>query len=135
MDRECEFVSLEKLIGDVSSLDLGIEIYVDNINKEDIMNFLEKKINKKKFKRILVEISKNRYPKHLYVDESVVSRKTKNVTAMKFKGKRFFCKEYFIKTSNSFKKVIMMSFYLKKSDKSKKWKSAIENVGGYDYGF
>lgn len=135
MVRECEVVSLDQFAEDVIALNLNIEIWVDIKNKEEIMIFLEKKANSKRFKRILDNANKNRYPEKLYKNESGVSNKTKNVTAMKFKGKRIFCKEYFVRTGNSFKKVVMMSLFTKKSDKSKKWKSSIENVGGYDYDF
>jgi len=78
----------------------NISLYVDseNIKKcEEIISFLEN--NRKKFLRILGVIINGYYNDDLYGKEKVDSN-TKNITAMKFKGKfnsntRIYCKEFF----------------------------------------
>ena len=66
----------------------------------------------------------------------MVSKKAKNVTAMKFKGKkeniRIACKEFF----KDGKKIVMIVKIIKKSQKNTtKIKNIYERIGGYEYDF
>ena len=77
---------------------------------------------------------KNHYNSDLYGKEEI-SEKTKNVTAIKFKGKeniRIGCKEFFRRG----KKVVMIVKIIKKVQKNdKKLRNIYETIGGYDYEF
>jgi UDP-N-acetylglucosamine pyrophosphorylase len=116
----------------------NIELRVDEENAEEIISFILKRnkagkyINIKKFSRILYEVLKGNYNDDLYGKEEV-SKKAKNVTSMKFKGKqnyRIGCKEIFCDK----KKVIMISLFHKKTTKnSRKEKTIYESIGGYEY--
>ncbi len=110
------------------------EIWIDSENEAEIKEFLEIKRNKKKFRRQIYEICKNRYSKDLY-DKEEVSDKANHVTALKFKGKenvRIGCKEFF----KNGKKIVMIVKFIKKSQKNtKKIKNIYETIGGYNYDF
>jgi hypothetical protein len=93
--------------------------------------------NRKKLKRILFEIYNLRYNDDLYRKEAV-SEKAESVTAMKFAHRnnvRIYCKEYFKAIPPGAKNVVMISLYTKKETKSKRIKTLIETIGGYDYDF
>lgn len=136
MVRECKRLYLEDIFDKVPQLPKNnVELYVDLRNKDEIVDFLREK--RKKARRIFYEIFSLRYNYDLYAKEEV-SVKAKNITAMKFKGRdneRIYCKEYFIKENNREKKVVMITLYVKKSQKGKKVKNLIETIGGYNYGF
>ena len=136
MVRECKRLYLENIFDKVPQLlKNNVELYVDLRNKDEIVDFLREK--RKKARRIFYEIFSLRYNYDLYAKEEV-SKKALNITAMKFKGRgneRIYCKEYFIKENNREKKVVMITLYVKKSQKGKKIKNLIETIGGYNYGF
>jgi len=108
------------------------ELYVDQQNRREIEEVLRK--NGDKFRRIMYQVCSNRYGDDLYGKEAV-SKKAKDVTAMKFKGKeniRIGCKEFF----KDGKKIVMIVKIIKKSQKNtKKIKGIYESIGGYDYDF
>lgn len=112
--------------------DFTTEIYVDLVNKEEIEEAIQN--NLKKFRRVVYEMHKNHYNSDLYGKEEI-SEKTKNVTAIKFKGKeniRIGCKEFFRRG----KKVVMIVKIIKKVQKNdKKLRNIYETIGGYDYEF
>jgi len=127
--RKCEHM--------VSSQDGKRAIYVDSINKEEILRYLRQdERHKKKFKYITDIILNDIKNPDLY-DKEDINQKTKAVTAMKFfKGQendRIYCKE--IKSETGTKIVVTSVLYKrKKSQKlSKKEKAIINEVGGYEY--
>ncbi len=135
MVRKYEKINLDEIVSDIQGLiNRNIELYVDIINKNEILEFLYRK--KKRTRRVLYEIFSNRYSDNLYRNESSVSAKTKNVTSIKIDNVRIFCKEYFINENGIKKKIVMMYIYKdKKSNKDNRWKTSIELVGGYEYDF
>lgn len=112
---------------------IDVEVFVDYENKAEIIKTIEAR--KKKFRRILYLILAHRYDSDLY-DKEVVSEKSKQVTAMKFKkgkNQRIYCKEY---RNTDGKRIVMICSVNKKSQKNdKKLRNLIETIGGYDYGF
>lgn len=135
MVRKYEKINLDEIVSDIQGLiNRNIELYVDIINKNEILEFLYRK--KKRTRRVLYEIFSNRYSDNLYRNESSVSAKTKNVTSIKIDNVRIFCKEYFINENGIKKKIVMMYIYKdKKNNKDNRWKTSIELVGGYEYDF
>ncbi len=132
MKRKCRLFDLKSFFCELPTLEGNIELYVDDLNGDDILSVLES--NEKKFRRILVQINSGIYNNDIYGREEV-SKKAKNVTAIKFKGKsneRIYCKEFFQEN----KKVVMIIAIKKKSQKvNKELKKLLETIGGYDYEF
>ncbi len=112
-----------------------IEFYIDKAHSAEIREFLT--IKKKKLRQILYVILRGKYDKAFYRKEKV-SRKAKNVTAMKFSrnpNSRIYCKEFFIGNT---KKIVMIYLLINKDfqkAQNKKIKGKLEAIGGYEYGF
>lgn len=105
----------------------AVKIYVDLQNAREIIQFLAIEKNRKRLRRILVEIFNFRYNNDLYGREEV-SQKATNITAMKFSKRenvRIYCKEYVQKENEKTKKIVMLCLYHKKEMKGKKMKSLI----------
>lgn len=120
----------------------NIELFADEKEYNAIMDFLletdtnNKPIRIERFRKILVEIFSLRYNKDLY-DKPKVSKKSKDVTIMKFKKHRgsnwrILCKEFISKG----KKIVMIVLIDKKSQGiDKKQKQKMEAIGAYEYDF
>ena len=118
----------------------NIEIWIDEKNAQDIKKFLtSKKKNgefkhQKRFRVILWHILNNQYENEIYRSEKM-SKKSRNVTAMKFKDQlntRIYCKEIF----QDGKKIVMIVKYSKKvQENDKRIKNLVETIGGYEYEF
>lgn len=135
MLRKCIRLDIKKIENSLGISNKNIEIYIDKDNRKNVIAFMKKEY--KKTRRIFYEILSSRYNRDLYSKEEI-SKRTKGITAMKYKGKsrhnmRIFCKEYFDNMTN--KKIVIISTYKKKSNKSKKWRNYIEKIGGYHYEF
>lgn len=142
MNRNCKKYDISSFINIYPQFaKANTTFYIDEEEYSKIIDFLsEKKVisgeykNLKKFYRILYEILNNRYNDDLYSKEEM-SAKTKNITAMKFKGRkniRLYCKEYSI----SGKKVVIVCLYKKKvQENDKKIKNLLESISEYKYEF
>lgn len=129
MVRKCEHI--------ISSKDGKRAIYVDSINKKDILEYLKRdERHKKKFKYITDIILGGHKNTDLY-DKEDINEKCKDVTAMKFfKGQendRIYCKE--INTPKGTHIVVTSILHERKknNDLSAKEIALIEKVGGYLY--
>lgn len=142
MKRNGRKFDLTKFIKELPHLsESTVEIWIDEDNKKEILSFLFKKkksgqyINRDRFRLIINVVLSGKYNRILY-DKEEVSKKAKNVTAMKFtRGKTNFrigCKEFSVKG----KKVVMICLFDKDSeDNEKKIKTVYEIIGGYEYEF
>ncbi len=128
MLRTCTEINIKKYFEEETI----VQIYIDDKNQKEIMEFIKRKNNLNKTRRIFYEMLKNRYNNELYRKEKVTS-KAFNITAMKYtsKGKRIYCKEY-IKPD---KKIIVIMALYNKKEFDKKTKKFIENLTEYEYGF
>lgn len=120
----------------------NIELYADEKTYDEIMDFLletdkkDEPIRIERFRKILVEIYSLRYNKDLY-DKPKITKKSKDVTIMKFKRHRgsnwrILCKEFISKG----KKIVMIVLLDKKSQSiDKKQKQKMEAIGAYEYDF
>ncbi len=129
MIRKCEHI--------ISSKDGKRGIYVDSINKKEILGYLcQDDRHKKKFKYI-AEIILGGYRNTDLYDKEDINVKCRNVTAMKFvKGQendRIYCKE--LNTSTGIHIVVASILYRRKKNNELSAKEIvlIEKVGGYDY--
>ncbi len=112
-----------------------IVFYIDEENQSEIINFLKEK-GKERLKYIFSRICKGKPPKDVYSSENY-SDNIKNVTAIKFKGKKFnnariYCKDY----NDRKPRIIVLSELLesKKQDKlAQKERNLINKVNNYDY--
>jgi len=109
-------------------------LYVDRSEHEEITKFLTKKAVRKKFRIIIRQIATGLYNPDLY-DKEEVSGKAKDITAMKFKGKknyRVYCKEF----HDGKRRIVMIQLLWKKTQKNnKQLRSRLEYLGGYHYEF
>lgn len=129
MKRKCEHI--------ITAKDGKRAIYIDSINKDEILEYINQdKRHKKKFMYITDIILSGLKNSSLY-DKEDINEKCKDVTAMKFfKGQendRIYCKEI---NSASGTHIIVTSILhrrKKDTDLSAKEISLIEKVGGYDY--
>lgn len=120
----------------------NIELFADEKTYNEIMDFLLETdpnnnfIRIERFRKILVEIFSFRYNKDLY-DKPKVSKKSKDITIMKFKKHRgsnwrILCKEFISKG----KKIVMIVLLDKKSQGiDKKQRQKMEAIGAYEYDF
>jgi len=138
MVRKCERLKLKEVFKKAIYFPLAnVDLYVDVENQEEIIAFIKK--YEKKSRRIYYEMYSLRYNHDLYGKE-VVSKIAKNVTAMKYKGKKYknsriYCKEYLDRRNNR-KKVVMVTLHKnKKGQMSRKNKALIERIGGCKYEF
>ncbi|MFC6269802.1 hypothetical protein [Frigoriflavimonas asaccharolytica] len=121
----------------ISSKDGSRAIYIDELNKEEILNFIKQdERHSKKFKYISDLILSNLKNTELY-DKEDINKQCKDVTAMKFfKGQenaRIYCKE--MKSDKGvFIVVAGILHSRKKSQKnSSKEKTLINKLGKYEY--
>lgn len=129
MARKCEHM--------ISSKDGKRSIYIDSINKEEILGYIRQdNRHMKKFKFIADIILGGHKNAEVY-DKEDINKKCKDVTAMKFfKGQendRIYCKE--IKSGSRTHVVVTSILHeRKKSDGlSSKEIAIINKIGGYDY--
>jgi len=129
MKREWSLLDLDFFFKEYPELKRDdIQIGIDEMNKDKILSVIRQ--NSDRFKKILRTIMKNEYNNELYRKEDL-SKKTSNIYAMRFRRSeniRIYCKEY-----KNGKKIIMMRWILKKSQKSQKIKNIIDNLGRYEY--
>lgn len=145
MDRECVKFPLDKFLEENKESLLGlklikVELFIDKKNYKEIIEFLKKNENKKRFRIILIHILQNKYNDLIYRREPI-SKKVKDITAMKFSGgsnPRIYCKEFFLSTNDIGKKIVMIHL-LENKDFNKasnnKIKSKLENLSDYEYKF
>ena len=129
MVRKCEHI--------ISSRDSKRAIYVDSINKKEIIEYLNQdERHKKKFKYIADIILGGHKITDLY-DKEDINEKCKDVTAMKFfKGQendRIYCKEINTTTGTHIVVTSILHKRKKNTELSAKEKALIEKVGGYQY--
>ena len=129
MKRKCELIT--------SAKDCKRAIYIDSVNKVEILNYIQQdERHRKKFKFIVDIVLGGHKNTELY-DKEDINEKCKDVAAMKFfKGQendRIYCKE--IHTSAGTHIIVTSILHeRKKSNKlSSKEVALIEKVGGYDY--
>jgi len=135
--RKCEKIDLAPFIREFNIKNVWqISLYVDEKNKLEIYELIEK--NNNRFKRAVYVLLQGNYHNDLYGKEDV-SGKTRNITAFKFKRRhnsnyRIYCHEYFDEFLPNVKKVVMIIVYNKKSQKiDKKLKSILEKISKYNY--
>lgn len=129
MVRKCEHI--------ISTKDGRRAIYIDSINKKEIIDYLyQDERHRKKFKYITEIILGGHRNTYLY-DKEDINEKCRDVTAMKFfKGQendRIYCKE--IRSSKG-TYIVVTSILLKRkknNNLSAKEIAIIEKVGGYQY--
>lgn len=129
MIRKCEHI--------ISSKDGKRAIYIDSLNKKEILEYLNQdERHKKKFKYI-TEIILGGYKNTGLYDKEDINEKCRDVTAMKFfKGQendRIYCKE--IHTSSGTLVIVTSILHERKknTELSAKEIALIEKVGGYSY--
>lgn len=128
---------VRKCIHIISSKDSKRAIYVDSINKKEIIEYLEQDArHKKKFKYIADIILGGHKNTDLY-DKEDINEKCKDVTVMKFfKGQendRIYCKEINTATGTHIVVTSILHQRKKNTELSAKEKALIEKVGGYLY--
>lgn len=112
-----------------------IVFYIDEKNKDSIIDFLKEK-GKDKLVRIFSRINNGKPPKDVYDSENY-DNSIKNVTAIKFKGKKFnnariYCKDY----AENKPRIIILSELLKSKKQTKlteKERNLIKKVNDHDY--
>lgn len=129
MARKCEHM--------ISSKDGKRSIYIDSVNKEEILKYiLQDNRHRKKF-RFISEIILGGHKNTEVYDKEDINKKCKDVTAMKFfKGQendRIYCKE--IKSNSGTHIVVTAILHEKKKsdDLSSKEIAIINKIGSYDY--
>lgn len=129
MIRNCEHI--------ISTKDGKRAIYIDSLNKREIIDYLfQDERHKKKFKYITEIILGGHRNTSLY-DKEYINEKCRDVTAMKFfKGQendRIYCKEIKTPTGTHIVVASVLHERKKSNDLSAKEKALIEKVGGYQY--
>lgn len=121
----------------ISSKDGKRSIYIDSVNKEEILKYiLQDNRHRKKF-RFISEIILGGHKNTEVYDKEDINKKCKDVTAMKFfKGQendRIYCKE--IKSNSGTHIVVTAILHEKKKsdDLSSKEIAIINKIGSYDY--
>ncbi len=112
-----------------------IEFYIDEQNKDGIMDFLKEK-GVKKLRRIFSRICNGKPPKDVYSSENY-DNSIQNITAIKFKGSQFnnariYCKDY----NEDESRIIVLSELLKSKKQNKltqEIKNLIKKVNDHDY--
>ena len=143
MKRKSIKVLIDSFIADnIEFAGKNVELYADSRGYDEIMDFLLETdsnnnfIRIDRFRNILVEVYSFRYNKDLY-DKPKISKKSKDITIMKFKRHRgsnwrILCKEFV----SGGKKIVMIVMFDKKTQGiSKKQKLKIEAIGDYEYEF
>lgn len=121
----------------VSTKDGKRAIYIDSINKEEILNYIQQdKRHRKKFK-FVTEIILGGFKNTEVYDKEDINEKCKDVTAMKFfKGQendRIYCKEIHSPTGTHIVVTSILHKRKKSTELSSKEIELIEKVGGYNY--
>jgi len=121
----------------ISSKDEKRAIYIDSINKEEILKYIKKdNRHHKKFLHI-TEIILGGFKNTDLYDKEDINEKCKDVTAMKFfKGQendRIYCKEIHSATGTHIVVTSILHERKKGNELSSKEIAIIEKVGGYDY--
>ena len=129
MIRKCEHI--------ISTKDGKRAIYVDSINKQEILTYINQdERHKKKFQYITDIILGGHKNTSLY-DKEDINEKCKDVTAMKFfKGQendRIYCKEIHSSTGTHIVVTSILHQRKKNKELSAKEFTLIEKVGGYQY--
>ncbi len=112
-----------------------IEFYIDEQNKDNIINFLGDK-GVERLGYIFSRICKGKPPKDVYSSENY-DNSIQNITAIKFKGSQFnnariYCKDY----NEGKSRIIVLSELLESKKQNKltqKIKNLITKVNDYDY--
>ncbi|CAC9434702.1 hypothetical protein [uncultured Gammaproteobacteria bacterium] len=112
-----------------------VEFYIDEQNKDEILNFLKEK-GKKKLQNILLRIKEKTAVKDVYSSENY-NNGIENVTAIKFKGKRFdnariYCQDYY---ENNLRIIVLSGLLASKKQNqlTHKERNLIKKVNDYDY--
>lgn len=120
-----------------SSEDGKREIYVDQENADEIINYIDQDARHRKKFRIISDIILNGLRNTNLYDKEEINKQSKGVTAMKFfKGQendRLYCKE--VTRGDKVFVVIMVALRLKKKSQklSHREKNIIEKVASYEY--
>jgi len=142
LKRKCEKIPIDEYLGPAEIENAqNISVYIDTENiKEytEILDFLQKTKNRKKFQTILTVIISGHNNSSLYGDEEIC-KTTKDIKAMKFKkgafnNTRIYCKEFF----QNGKKIVMIEMLQKKATRNqddKKITTRLKVIGGYEYEF
>lgn len=135
MKRKCREFPIEVFLEELKvQNDKNIKFYIDLDNCSEILSFLKKPTNRKRFKVIIYSIVAGNSNSSLYGGEAI-SSKTKSITAMKFndeKNVRVYCKELNFEG----KKIIMISATSKKANRvqdDKKLVTLIDTISEYEY--
>lgn len=112
-----------------------IAFYIDEKNKDEILNFLKEK-GRKKLQNILLRIKEETATRNVYSSENY-NDDIENITAIKFKGKvfnnaRIYCKDYY---DNKLRIIVLSELLISKKQTKLKHKerNLINKVNDYDY--
>ncbi|SHA05612.1 hypothetical protein BTHERMOSOX_808 [Bathymodiolus thermophilus thioautotrophic gill symbiont] len=112
-----------------------IAFYIDEKNKDEILNFLKEK-GGKKLQNILLRIKEETATRNVYSSENY-NDDIENITAIKFKGKvfnnaRIYCKDYY---DNKLRIIVLSELLISKKQTKLKHKerNLINKVNDYDY--
>ncbi|CAB5503761.1 hypothetical protein THERMOT_1848 [Bathymodiolus thermophilus thioautotrophic gill symbiont] len=112
-----------------------IAFYIDEKNKDEILNFLKEK-GKEKLQNILLRIKEKTATRNVYSSENY-NDDIENVTAIKFKGKvfnnaRIYCKDYY---DNKLRIIVLSELLISKKQTklTHKERNLINKVNDYDY--
>lgn len=121
----------------ISSKDGKRSIYIDSVNKEEILSYIRQDNRHMKKFKFISDIILGGHKNTEVFDKEYINKKCKDVTAMKFfKGQendRIYCKE--IKSDSGTHIVVTAILHERKKsdDLSSKEKTIINKIGGYDY--
>jgi len=112
-----------------------IAFYIDEKNKDEILNFLKEK-GRKKLQNILLRIKEETATRNVYSSENY-NDDIENITAIKFKGKvfnnaRIYCKDYY---DNKLRIIVLSELLISKKQTklTHKERNLINKVNDYDY--
>lgn len=129
MARKCEHI--------ISTKDGKRAIYVDSINKKEILEYLNQDDRHRKKFMYIAEIILGGFKNNDLYDKEDINAKCKDVTAMKFfKGQendRIYCKEIYTPAGTLIVVTSVLHKRKKNTELSAREKALIEKVGGYQY--
>ena len=112
-----------------------IAFYIDEKNKDEILNFLKEK-GKEKLRNILLRIKEETATRNVYSSENY-NDDIENITAIKFKEKvfnnaRIYCKDYY---DNKLRIIVLSELLISKKQTklTHKERNLINKVNDYDY--
>jgi hypothetical protein len=121
----------------VSTKDGKRAIYIDSINKEEILNYIQQDNRHRKKFKFITEIILGGFKNTEVYDKEDINEKCKDVTAMKFfKGQendRIYCKEIHSQKGTHIVVTSILHERKKSNELSSREIELIEKVGGYDY--